>query len=124
MSLGDRLRARLRSVRASREELSAADEERSALARGSVPIRSLVPRTRSSVSGVLRAVTFRPAQDKPVFVGQLFDGTGTVDLIWIGQRRVAGLHPGTHLRAQGVVVAGQVRPCIYNPAYELLAEER
>lgn len=113
----------LRDLRASREELEAQDEERIATGRGTVPIASVAARQRACVSGVLRAVTFRPAQDKPIFTGQLFDGTGSLDLVWIGQRRVAGVRPGTHLRAWGMVSDGDHRPRIYNPGYELLAED-
>lgn len=120
MALWERLRAHLGTLRASREELEARDEATSATKRGTVPIKELQPRKRATVSGVLRAVTFRPAGDKPMFVGQLFDGSGTVDLVWIGRRSIAGIRPGTHLRAEGVVVAGRTRPTIYNPAYELL----
>ena len=64
--------------------------------------------------------TYRPATAKPVLVGQLFDGTGSVDLVWIGRRSIAGVTPGRHLIASGTVVAGRTRPTIYNPAYELL----
>lgn len=109
--------------RASREELDALDEARSARRRGTVAVSSIQPRQRVTVSGVLRAVTYRPAQDKPVLVGQLFDGTGSVDLVWIGRRTIAGVKPGAHLAAEGMVVAGRTRPTIYNPAYELLGSQ-
>ena len=56
-----------------------------------------------------------------MLVGQLFDGTGSVDLVWMGRRSIAGIHPGAHLRAEGMVVAGRTRPTIYNPSYEILA---
>ena len=68
----------------------------------------------------LRALTYGPAQSKPVLVGQLFDGTGSVDLVWLGRRSIAGMRPGVHLCAEGMVVAGDPRSSIYNPAYELL----
>lgn len=117
------LATRLRELGASREQLEAQDEERIASGRGTVPIAQLQARQRACVSGVLRAVTFRPAQDKPILVGQLFDGTASMDLVWIGQRRIAGIRPGAHVRAWGMVSAGDHRLRIYNPAYELLVEE-
>ncbi|MDY3677897.1 MAG: OB-fold nucleic acid binding domain-containing protein [Actinomyces urogenitalis] len=120
MSLLRRLGSRLGVLRASREELEASDEERRAVEQGTVLISQTVPRQRACVSGVLRAVTYRPAQDKPVFIGQLFDGTGSIDLVWIGRRSIAGVRPGVHLRAEGMVVAGRTRPTMYNPGYELL----
>ncbi|WP_172120685.1 OB-fold nucleic acid binding domain-containing protein [Actinomyces faecalis] len=124
MSLLRYLGARAGVLRASREELEAQDEARRAAERGTVLISELVARERACVSGVLRAVTYRPAQDKPVFVGQLFDGTGSVDLVWVGRRSIAGVRPGVHLRAEGMVVAGRTRPTIYNPGYELLGAQQ
>ncbi|WP_368502435.1 nucleotide-binding protein [Actinomyces sp.] len=90
---------------------------------GVTPIKDLTPRSHSRVSGVLSAVTYRPAAVKPVLVGRLDDGTGSVDLVWIGRRAIAGITPGIRLRAEGTVVAERVRPCIYNPLYEILGEE-
>ena len=72
---------------------------------------------------MLRALTYGPAQSKPVLVGQLFDGTGSVDLVWLGRRSIAGMRPGVHLCAEGMVVAGDPRSSIYNPAYELIGDE-
>ncbi|MBE6481112.1 MAG: nucleotide-binding protein [Actinomyces ruminicola] len=121
--LKDRLGARLRSLRAAREGAGGDDVRVSAPRCGSTPIKDLVPRQRARVSGVLRAVTYRPASAKPTLVGQLYDGTGAVDLIWIGRRTIVGIKPGTQLCAEGMVVAGRTRPSIYNPLYELLGEE-
>ena len=120
MSLAGRAHDLLAALRWSREDLDARDEAASASARGTVPIGDLTPRSPARGSGVLRAVTYRPATAKPVLVGQLFDGTGSVDLVWIGRRSIAGVTPGRHLIASGTVVAGRARPVIYNPAYELL----
>ncbi len=124
MTIAERVRSVLGVLRSSREELDAADEARSAAARGTVPISDLEPRSRARVSGVLRAVTYRPASDKPVLVGQLYDGTASVNLVWIGRRSIAGVRPGTHLIAEGVVAAGRARPTIYNPLYELLGADQ
>ncbi|MDU0347541.1 OB-fold nucleic acid binding domain-containing protein [Actinomyces sp. MRS3W] len=121
-SLGRRLAARLRSLRASREDINAADEADSAARRGATFIEDLQPRHRARVTGVLRAITYRPASDKPMLVGQLYDGTGSVDLVWIGRRAIAGINPGIHVSAEGMVVAGRSRPTIYNPVYEILGE--
>ncbi|QHO90793.1 nucleotide-binding protein [Actinomyces sp. 432] len=90
---------------------------------GDILIKDLAPRRRAHVSGVLRAVTYRPASAKPVLVGQLDDGTGVVNLIWIGRRAIVGIEPGARLRAEGMVVSGRTRPSIYNPLYELLGED-
>ena len=113
------LRDRFSGLRSSREDIDALDEATSARRRGTMPVGELRARRRSEVSGVLRAITFRPSTDKPVLVGQLFDGTGSVDLVWIGRRSIAGIRPGTHLRAEGMVVAGHSRPTLSNPTYDI-----
>lgn len=115
-----RLIDRLRALRRSREDIEAEDEARSAAGRGTVPIGAISPRSRVKVSGVLQAVTYRPAADAPVLVGRLFDGTGSVDLVWLGRRSIAGVSPGVHLEVEGMVVAGRTRPSIFNPAYEII----
>ncbi|MBO3725202.1 OB-fold nucleic acid binding domain-containing protein [Actinomyces bowdenii] len=114
------LRALLDLLRADREQIGAQDEARSAQRRGTVPICSITPRSRACVSGVLRAITYRPVSHKPVLVAQLFDGTGSVDLVWLGRRSIAGLRPGVHLIVEGMVLAGRSRPSIYNPTYTIL----
>lgn len=118
------LASRIGSLSVSREQLDAQDEARSAAARGTVPIAELTPRHRACVSGVLRAVTYRPATHKPMLMGQLYDGTGSVDLVWVGRRSIAGITPGVHLRAEGMVSAGRTRHLIYNPHYELLGDDQ
>ncbi|WP_166854877.1 MULTISPECIES: OB-fold nucleic acid binding domain-containing protein [Actinomyces] len=111
-------------LRISREQIDADDEARIAARRGTTPVGEVVPRTRATVSGVLRAVTYGPVTAKPVLTGQLYDGTGSIDLVWIGRRSIAGIRPGVHLRAEGVVAAGRTRPTMSNPAYELLGEDQ
>ncbi|WP_136313477.1 MULTISPECIES: OB-fold nucleic acid binding domain-containing protein [Actinomyces] len=112
----------LRAVRGGHGDADGA-EPAPAPRRGDTPIKDLEPRRRARVSGVLRAVTYRPASAKPTLVGQLYDGTGAVDLVWIGRRTIAGIGPGVRLRAEGMVVAGRTRPSIYNPLYELIGED-
>ena len=107
-------------LRTSRDHLDAEDEERSASRRGTEPIGSLTSRQRARVSGVLRAVTYRSSQDKLILVGRLYDGTGSIDLVWWGRRRIAGITPGTHLMVEGRVADGTHRLQIHNPAYQLL----
>jgi len=100
-ALSARLKRLSKVLRTSRDHLDAEDEERSASRRGTEPIGSLTSRQRARVSGVLRAVTYRSSQDKLILVGRLYDGTGSIDLVWWGRRRIAGITPGTHLSGRG-----------------------
>lgn len=120
MSLLSSLRALLARISPSREDLAARAEAEQARRHGTTPLNDLTPRKRARVSGVLEAVTYRPATEKPVLVARLYDGTGALDLVWLGRRRIAGITPGARLVAEGMVTAGRVRPVIYNPAYNLV----
>jgi hypothetical protein len=64
-------------------------------------------------------VTFRPRRGVPALEAELYDGTGAVQLVWLGQRRIAGIEPGRRLRAAGFVSECGGRPVVYNPRYEL-----
>lgn len=51
---------------------------------------------------------------------ELFDGTDSVTLVWLGQRRIAGIESGLTLRVHGRL--GQLdngTKAIYNPLYEI-----
>lgn len=91
---------------------------------GTEAIARLRPRRRARVGGVLRAVTYHTGNQRPALVGRLVDATGSLDLVWMGQRRIAGIVPGALLIAEGMVGQGRQRPQIYNPVYELLEGEQ
>lgn len=71
------------------------------------------------VAGTLRTVTLRPLAGVPTLEAELYDGTGTVTLIWLGRRRIRGIECGRSLVARGRLTAHEGRPTIYNAAYEL-----
>ncbi|HUO40327.1 MAG TPA: OB-fold nucleic acid binding domain-containing protein [Mycobacterium sp.] len=51
---------------------------------------------------------------------QLFDGTDTVTLVWLGQRKIPGIESGRTLRVHGRL--GKLEngsKAIYNPHYEI-----
>ncbi len=81
------------------------------------------PRERTQVGGVIVAVTYRPPGEPPGLVARLHDGTGELDLVWLGRRRIPGITPGRRLLAGGMVCSGTHRPTIFNPAYRLLRED-
>jgi hypothetical protein len=116
------VRTALKDALASRDEI-AADEERDEARRqsGCSAIGSLPDRRRVQVSGVVRSVTLRPREGVPAFAAELFDGTGSLDLVWLGRRRIAGIEPGARLKAEGLVCASGGRPTVFNPRYELRA---
>jgi hypothetical protein len=112
-------RGLLARLLASQSEIEAVDEQRVAHERGTTLAAQTRPRSRAEVSGVLRSVTYRPEGNVPALVAELYDGSGSVDLVWLGRRDVAGIQPGRRLVASGMVCPGRRRNTIYNPRYEL-----
>lgn len=71
------------------------------------------------VAGTLRAVSLRPRGGAPTLEAELYDGTGSVTLVWLGRRRIGGIECGRHLVAHGRLTELDGKPTIYNAAYEL-----
>lgn len=103
---------------ASRAELEAA-LERAEVEPGALPVADASDRQRATVSGVLRSVTIRPRERVPAVQAELFDGSGVLDLVWLGRREIPGIEPGRRLRAEGRVCDVHGRATIYNPRYRL-----
>jgi hypothetical protein len=55
----------------------------------------------------------------PTLEAELYDGSGSVILVWLGRRQIAGIEPGRTLTARGRIAENQGRGVIYNPWYEL-----
>jgi hypothetical protein len=86
---------------------------------GGTPIVDLVDRSEVSVCGAVRSVTLRPRVNVPALVVEIYDGSKTLNLIWLGRRRIGGVGPGTYLTAHGRVTFQHGIPTIFNPAYEI-----
>ncbi len=74
-----------------------------------------------TVTGRLRSVVYTPRETVPTLEAELFDGSGSVTLVWLGRRRIAGIEPGRSLTARGRFASFDGREVIYNPWYELSA---
>jgi hypothetical protein len=88
--------------------------------RACVPLRDLRSGSYVQVVGRLRAVVYTPSETVPTLEAELFDGSDSMDLVWLGRRRIAGLEPGRRVVARGRVGDHNGRKAIYNPWYELL----
>ena len=114
------LRERARSLLASREQVEASEERADALAvAGCTPVAELTDRRRASASGVLRSVVLRPREGVPALVAELYDGSGSLDLVWLGRREIAGIAPGRRLVVEGMITRLDGRRALYNPRYQL-----
>lgn len=100
-------------------ELEARDLKENTGRLGGTPIIDLVDRAEASVCGAVRSVTLRPRANVPALVVEIYDGSRTLNLIWLGRRRIGGVVPGSYLTAHGRVTFLHGTPTIFNPAYEL-----
>jgi hypothetical protein len=70
--------------------------------------------------GTLRSVEANARGCAGGIRAELFDGTDTVTLVWLGQRRIPGIDSGRTLRVRGRVgTLENGAKVIYNPHYEI-----
>lgn len=87
------------------------------------PCAGLAAGEATEVLGRIRSVAYTPRQSVPTLEAELFDGTGTISLVWLGRRRIAGIEPGRTLVAYGRVGEHDGARAMYNPRYELRAPQ-
>lgn len=120
---GSGVRRFIQRLTSSRAELEAADLQKDTHEAGATPIRECGERHRVSVCGTLRTVTMQPRGGEPALEAELYDGSGAVDIVWLGRRRIAGIEPGRMLRANGLITEQDGRKVMFNPRYELWSQE-
>jgi RecG-like helicase len=111
----------LHRLTASAERLDAAELQDFVAEKACCPVRQLRQGEATQVVGRLRSVVYTPSETVPTLEAKLFDGTDTLDLVWLGQRRIAGIEPGRRVVARGRIGVHNGRLAMYNPYYELLA---
>lgn len=83
-------------------------------------IGDAVDRERVRLRGTLRTVTLRPRGGVPALEAELYDGTGSITVIWLGRRQISGVVPGRSIEIQGRIGRHDGQRIMYNPRYELL----
>jgi hypothetical protein len=86
---------------------------------GLVQIKDAVDRERVQVQGTLRTVTLRPRGGVPALEAELYDGSGSIFLVWLGRRRIGGIAPGRKLRVEGRIGTQDGNRVMYNPRYQI-----
>lgn len=115
-----RLRRLLGRLATDQEELDNSELRESSQGLGHRTIAELADREVATVSGTIRNTTLSPLGQVPALRAELYDGTQRLQLIWLGRRSIAGIHPGTYLRARGRVCTKDGIKTIYNPFYDIL----
>lgn len=109
----------LHRLTAEASDLDAAELQSDVARCSASPLYSLCRGEVATVTGRLRAVVYTPRENAPTLQAELFDGSASIDLVWLGRRRVAGIEPGRTIMARGRVGDHDGRLAIYNPWYEL-----
>jgi hypothetical protein len=116
-----KLRRALSRLAAEPDELEAAELQAEIPAGGATPIVECQDREAVCILGTLRTVTFRPRAGVPALEAELWDGTGSVTVIWLGRRDIPGIDPGRKIKLRGRITSLRGLRAIYNPIYELRA---
>lgn len=119
VAVRSRLRNLLNRLTSSQDEIEAEELRDEIREHGGRPITTCADREWVTVTGTLRTVTLRPRAGAPALEAELYDGSGTLHLVWLGRRRIAGIEPGRRLIAEGRVTYHEGGPVMYNPRYEL-----
>jgi RecG-like helicase len=77
------------------------------------------PGNAVSITGMVRSVTVRPRSNVPALEIELYDGSGTVSVVWLGRRHIPGIDAGRKMVVHGRLTCNTDSPTIYNPRYEL-----
>jgi hypothetical protein len=85
-----------------------------------IPIARVVWREPVCVEGRVRSVRITPWADVPSLECTLVDPTGGLTVVFLGRRKIAGVHPGTVLRVEGVAGAHHGKLALMNPEYEIV----
>lgn len=115
-------RSRLRAVVsrwANQQSTEARELRKSTEKAGLRAIREAPDRQRVVVQGTLRTVTLRPRGGVPALEAELYDGSDSVNVVWLGRRRIGGISPGRDLRVEGRIGVQDGTRIMYNPRYEL-----
>ncbi|HIZ99618.1 MAG TPA: OB-fold nucleic acid binding domain-containing protein [Candidatus Janibacter merdipullorum] len=113
---------RLADLGRSDDDVTAGELRDAATAQGCRPIAPGTDREIVSVAGTIIAVTLRPRATVPALVATVYDGSVSVQLVWLGRRRIIGIEPGAYVKVTGLLCHPEGHPTIFNPAYELVAQ--
>jgi RecG-like helicase len=102
------------------DEQRLAEETRSwsATIPGTTRIADAPRRSRAKVAGVVRRITVRPVEGSESLEALVSDGTGELQVVWMGRRSIPGLSLGTRLVVDGVIGEARGQARMVNPTFE------
>jgi hypothetical protein len=82
-------------------------------------VRDVRPRSRLVVTGTICAAETIDLGGSPTYRIVLDDGTGELELLFLGRRTVGGLVVGAHCSVEGTAQLARGRFVVWNPLYKL-----
>ena len=82
-------------------------------------IGSLTWRQAATVTGRIAELTVETVRGTPSLVATITDGTGRLDLLFLGRAEVGGIRLGATLTASGMAAAHRNRLTMINPVFQL-----
>ncbi|MEY2399452.1 MAG: hypothetical protein QOJ00_2626 [Actinomycetota bacterium] len=111
---------RNRRAAADLKNARSAVEEAAVALRACVPIASVVWRQPVRVQGRVRSMRVQPWADVASLECTLVDESGGITVVFLGRRKIAGIHPGTVMCVEGVSGSHRGKLAMMNPVYELI----
>jgi len=87
-----------------------------------IEIDACTPGEEVTLAGTVAALDNGSEGSTPALEVELVDGTGRVFVVWLGRKRIPGIHEGRRMVVHGRLNCVFEHPTIYNPRYELLPE--
>jgi hypothetical protein len=109
----------LERLTADDQQIDAEELRAEAASAGCEPVSMCRKGKLVTVTGRLKSVVYTPRETVPTLEAELFDGSGSVTLVWLGRRRIPGIEPGRTLTARGRFASFDGNQVMYNPFYEL-----
>lgn len=110
-----------RRLTASQGEVQNMELQTQAKKAGANTIRSCSDRQRVHLHGTITSVTLAPRKGAPWLEVVLDDGSGRVNLVWMGRHAIPGVSAGKQIAVEGRISCVDGERRIYNPKYELIA---
>lgn len=88
---------------------------------GFAPLDRLAVRTRVETGGEVSSCRIVPRAGADALEVTFTDGRGFATAVFLGRRRIAGLHPGKRVAVRGMVGLHGRQLVIYNPEWAFVA---
>ena len=104
---------------------SVEDLDRESLARfcderGFAPLDGIEPRARVEVGGEVSSCRIVPRAGADALEVTFTGGRGFATAVFLGRRKIAGLHPGKRISVRGVVALHGRQRILYNPEWSFV----